>query len=221
MRTLPHPLLPALALLLLGALAAGCAPDAGSESGDAAEVRPIPDSIRIALERMGAEDQEARDGLGPEKMQDTLFLREMMRGDSARSLRLREIVERHGWPDSARVGVVAARAAFLILQHSPLHAFQAEMLPALEERAREGEMPRDEVAMLVDRVRMHEGAPQRYGTQFQMADGRLVLYEVEERAALAERRRAMGLPPMGEYVRMLVEIYGMPVDTIQTEDRSP
>lgn len=205
--------------VFLAALLPGCTGEGGSSDAEADVA--IPDSVRAALVGMGAEDQSIRQGLTPETMQDTVFLREMMRSDSARSLRLREIVDRYGWPDSTKVGPDAAQAAFLILQHSPLESFQKELLPTLEERARAGTMPRDEVAMLVDRVRMHDGTPQRYGTQFDMVDGRLVLYRVEDMAGLAERRRAMDLPPMEEYVRILEETYGMPVDTTQTEGRTP
>jgi len=60
-------------------------------------------------------------------------------------------------------------------------------------------------------VLLHEGLPQRYGTQFMLEDGRLVLHPVEEEAGLDDRRRSMDLPTMEEYMRVVEEVYGAPV----------
>ncbi len=93
----------------------------GCSISDGAEGRPseagretvIPDSVREALVRLGVEDQQIRQDLSPERMQDTAFAKAMLRGDSVRTARLRAIVEEYGWPDAARVGQEAAGAAFL------------------------------------------------------------------------------------------------------------
>lgn len=58
---------------------------------------------------------------------------------------------------------------------------------------------------------LHEGLPQRYGTQFTLEDGRLVLHPVEEEAGLDDRRRSMDLPTMEGYMRVVEEVYGAPV----------
>ena len=192
--------------------AAGRSEASGRGSGQApGEARGdptvLPGSIRAELIRLGEADQAAREGLSPERMQDTAFLGAMLRGDSARSRRLREIVDAWGWPHPATAGPDAAHAAFLILQHSPLNDFQEAMLPTLEAAAADGTVPASDVALLVDRVRIQRGEPQRYGTQFAMEDGRLVPRPIQDPAGLAERRRAMGLPPMDEYIRLLEELY--------------
>ncbi len=171
----------------------------------------IPDTVRQELVQLGVEDQEPRQELTAEKMQDTVFARAMLRGDSARTARLRAIVEEYGWPDSTRVGPEAAEAAFLILQHSPVQEFQEAMLPVLEGLVEQGTVPRDDAAMLIDRVLMHQGLPQRYGTQFTMEDGHWVLYKVGDEAGLEARRKAVGLPTMQEYMRILEELTGTPV----------
>jgi hypothetical protein len=195
----------------LGALV-GCSDSPPRDQGSvAAYEASIPDTIRQELVRLGVEDQEIRQGLSPERMRDTAFARSMLRGDSVRTSRLKVIVEQYGWPDSSRVGREAAQAAFLILQHSPERQFQKEMLPVIEEQARQGAVPPSEAALLIDRVLMHDGLPQRYGTQFKMAEGRWVLHPVEDEDALEARRRSMGLPPMDEYMRMMEEAYGAPV----------
>jgi hypothetical protein len=167
--------------------------------------------VRLELVRLGVADQEPRQELTAERMQDTAFALSMLRGDSARTARLQEIVQAYGWPDSVRVGGEAAQAAFLILQHSPVHEFQQEMLPVVEDLAMKGSMPRGEVAMLIDRVLMHGDLPQRYGTQFSLVDGRWVLHPVEDEVGLDERRKAVGLPTMEEYMRLMEEFTKTPV----------
>ncbi len=56
--------------------------------------------------------------------------------------------------------------------------------------------------MLDDRIRFFEGRPQRYGTQFDWdAEGNLSPGEVEDPQRLAERRLAVGLPPLEEQIK--------------------
>jgi len=160
---------------------------------------------------MGREDQDIRQDLSPDRLRDTAFARRLLRGDSARTARLRTILDMYGWPDSARAGGEAAEAAFLVLQHSPSHQLQKTWLPTIERLARQGKVPPDQAALLVDRVLVADSLPQRYGTQFTMVDGRLVLDSVADEATLEERRRAMGLPTMEEYMRLMEDMYHVPV----------
>jgi uncharacterized protein DUF6624 len=135
----------------------------------------------------------------------------VVRGDSARTARLPVIVEQYGCPESLRVGRDAAQGAFLILQHSPNHQLQKEMVPIIEKLVLAGHMPRSEAAMLIDRVLVHDGLPQRYGTQFTLTQGRWLLHPVEDQAGLEQRRKSMQLPTMEENVRMMEEFYKTPV----------
>ena len=57
--------------------------------------------------------------------------------------------------------------------------------------------PRD-LAYLSDRVLMHRGQPQIYGTQYLVKDGVLTLWAVREPAGLDERRAALGLQPVAQ-----------------------
>jgi hypothetical protein len=164
------------------------------------------------LVRLGREDQEGREGSARAvAANDTGTLLRTMRADSARSRWLRRTVAERGWPARSVVGRDAARSAWLILQHTPYHDWQREMLPTLERLAERGELPRGELATLTDRVLVRLGQRQRYGTQFDFAGGRLVPAPVEDLAGLDARRAAIGMPPMAEYVRTLGEVYGLPV----------
>ena len=169
-------------------------------------------ALRAELVRLGEQDQADREGVGAAMASnDTAFMFRMMRNDSARTRRLREIVRAHGWPGPALVGKDGTHAAFLILQHGGALDLQRELLPDLWKAAERGEMPKQEVAMLEDRVMGKIGRPQRWGHAFTVRDGRLVADPIEDLPGLDARRASLGLPPMSVYVKALSEMYGMPV----------
>ncbi len=118
----------------------------------------------------------------------------------ANAARLRAIIERDGWPGRGRVGVAAASAAWRIVQHAIGEpAFMRAMLPVLEDAAARGEVAAHEVAMLEDRIRVFEGRPQRYGTQYDWDDAGDALVPsvgIDAPGELEARRAAVGLPPM-------------------------
>ena len=85
-------------------------------------------------------------------------------------------------------------------------------MPVLETHARAGELTPSSVAMLTDRVLVRAGRAQRYGSSFEVVDGRLVAHRIEDIAGLDARRASVGLAPMAEYVRKLGEVYKLPVE---------
>ena len=117
--------------------------------------------------------------------------------------RLAAVIDAHGWPGRSRVGQDGAPAAWLILQHAignpPL---MRRGLTLLQGGVREGEVSALEVAMLEDRIRIFEGRPQRYGTQFDWDEhGRLSPLPLEDPAGVDARRRAIGLGPLDQDIR--------------------
>jgi hypothetical protein len=70
--------------------------------------------------------------------------------------------------------------------------------------------------MLEDRIRVAEGRPQRYGTQFDWdASGEMSPMPVEEAEHVDERRRAVGLGPLADDTRIRREYVA------QTKERAP
>src|SRR5215472_13068002 len=115
-------------------------------------------------------------------------LDQMHRVDHANEKRMNEIITRHGWPGKALVGQGGAHDAWLIVQHcSP--SFQEKCLPLLEQAVTAGEASKTDYAYLLDRVRMHQGKPQVYGTQFR--DNKL--WTIADPEHVDDRRRAVGL----------------------------
>jgi hypothetical protein len=113
--------------------------------------------------------------------------------------RLKEIVDECGWPDEQTVGEDGAKAAWLIVQHaigSP--DFQRNCLQLLRCAADEGRIPRWHAAYLEDRIAMHEGRPQQYGTQWldDPVDGRIRPWKLADSERVNELRAEAGLQPM-------------------------
>ena len=192
-----------LAFLLGLALTASSA-GAGQVPRDTALSRALLERVRV--------DQAIRDTLVA-RMQagqplDSSFAARMGAIDSANTTWLKAVVARRGWPGRSMVGVEASNAAFLIVQHA-VHdsAFQARALSLMERGVATGDVRGADVAMLADRVAVHRGQPQRYGTQAKLLDGRLVLDPIADSAHVDERRAALGMPPLAEYVRVLDSMY--------------
>ncbi len=199
-------------VFLISACSAGTSITPRGKDSSAAASAGWHSSRVDTLVRLGREDQAGREALAQAAaQQDTAILFASLRTDNARTRWLRAAVARDGWPSRVIAGDSAQQAAWLILQHSPDTAWQAAMLPDLERLGASGELPRADVALLTDRILVHRGQPQRYGSQFDMEDGRLVPEPVEDVARLDARRASVNLPPMTEYVRLLAEQTKLPV----------
>ena len=114
--------------------------------------------------------------------------------DRDNTARLREIIDRYGWPGHGLVGEAGAHAAWLLAQHAPPD-LQEECLPLLQDAVARGDASPVDLAYLMDRVLMHWGEPQVHGTQYQVRDGVLELWPVDDPSGLDQRRAALGLEP--------------------------
>ncbi|MEU2930555.1 DUF6624 domain-containing protein [Streptomyces sp. NPDC007251] len=111
---------------------------------------------------------------------------------------LKMVVGQHGWPGVDLVGEEGADAAWLIAQHADHDAaFQRRALELVTHAALAGLVPAILYVYLTDRVRVAQGRPQLYGTQYH-DDGTgtgIMAYPIEDPKRLDERRTALGLEP--------------------------
>ena len=174
--------------------------------------QPADSALRAELVSRLARDQAIRDTLVAELRATQTVPPELatrMRAvDSSNTAWLQGVVARGGWPTRAQVGEDGVQAAFLLVQHADHDpAFQARMLPLLEQAVATGDARPGQFALLSDRVAKAQGRRQRYGTQSTITDGRVVIDPIEDSAHVDERRARMGLPPLAEYVRVLDSVY--------------
>jgi hypothetical protein len=123
---------------------------------------------------------------------------------------LKKIVAQHGWPGRTLVGRDGAQAAFLLAQHADHDLALQKTCLELMQKAPVGEVDRQNMAYLTDRVRLAEGRGQLYGTQIETVEGRWQPRKVDEPEKLDERRKSAGLPPIAEYLREFEQVYGPP-----------
>ena len=162
-----------------------------------------PRRLRLQLLDMARLDHSVRAELAASgKLFNAGYEPLMARVHQRNAQRLRRIIEAIGWPGADLVGPDGAEASWLILQHAISEPdLLRRALPLLRAAAREGKADPAHAAMLEDRIRFFEGRPQRYGTQLDWdADGNLSPGEVEDPQRLAERRAAVGLPPLEEQI---------------------
>jgi hypothetical protein len=154
------------------------------------------DALRAELLARVAADQKARKEMPADPTREQVTA--LMSIDRANTARMRQIIAVHGWPGHAVVGEDGAHAAWLLVQHAP-NDLQEQALVLLSDAVRRGDASPADLAYLTDRVRMHRGEPQLYGTQYRYTkDAGLQLHQVADPELLDERRASVGLGPHAE-----------------------
>jgi hypothetical protein len=162
------------------------------------------DRIRQDLLSMAAQDMSLRDQLAADGSLFEGYHPRMRQIHDRNAEALLRIIQQHGWPGHSLVGQDGAEAAWLIAQHAIADPYlQRQALTLIKEAAQRGEAQLWQAAMLEDRVRMFEGKPQLYGTQFDWdEDGEMSPYpEIEDARGVDERRQVVGLGPLQEDIR--------------------
>jgi hypothetical protein len=156
-------------------------------------------TLRAELIQMDDHDQAVRAALAADGSLFDGFHPRMAAVHDSHAARLKAIIAEHGWPTERLVGVDGAKAAHRIAQHSINYpAFMRECRRLLDEASARGEVPRWQFAYIDDRIRVYEGLPQRYGTQWRGGPDGLEPYPLEDPAGVDERRAALGLPPLAD-----------------------
>ncbi|MBI5405741.1 hypothetical protein HY972_01775 [Candidatus Kaiserbacteria bacterium] len=132
--------------------------------------------------------------------------------------RLKEIVASYGWPSVSLVGKEGSKNAWLLVQHA-YHdlRFQKKCLALMSRAAKKN--PEDiipmHIAFLTDRIRVNEGKPQKFGTQFYTNKKEEFTYwPVRDIKNVDKRRAAYGIEPFAEYVEAAKSFQLAPIKTI-------
>ena len=123
--------------------------------------------------------------------------------DKRNTADLKALLASRDWFTVGEFGPQADGQAWLLVQHADLDvAFQKAVLLRLEPLAAKGQTSAANFAFLFDRVATNEGRLQRYGTQGGCAGpGVWRPDEQEDPDRVDERRAAVGLPPLADYVK--------------------
>jgi len=125
----------------------------------------------------------------------------MRQTDAQNLIKVETIIKQHGWIGPQKVGISAAQGLFLVIQHADLKT-QERFLPMIREAEKKGEILSSNLAILEDRIDMRNGKKQTYGSQgiTDAKTGKKYIYPIIDVDNLDQRRKAMGMPPMKDYV---------------------
>jgi len=158
------------------------------------------EGLRAEIREMSRVDQELLHKRWMENRDDQELASQIMEVTQKNTARMHQIVDAHGWPGKTLVGEDGANAAWLLVQHADEdREFQKRCLELIAAAGPE-EVSQGNLAYLVDRVRVGEGRPQVYGTQFWTDESGLFgPRPIEDEALVDERRAGVGLGPLAEY----------------------
>lgn len=161
-------------------------------------------SVQRELALRVAEDQQVRRDLQVAGMTDLRLIERVSALDASNTAWLKSIVDRDGWPTIGHVGEQGANDAWLLAQHADHDVdFQEHCVGLLREAAEHGQASKKHLAYLEDRVALHRGRPQRYGTQFVPTATGVQPYRLEDPARVDAWRAEVGLEPLAEYAARL------------------
>lgn len=124
---------------------------------------------------------------------------------------LENVIAEVGWPGQSMVGEDGAQAAWLLAQHADRNpAFQRRCLDLLTEAVERSEASPKQLAYLTDRVLLAEGQPQEYGTQMSGGEQGWAPRKLRDPDTVDERRAAVGLGPVSEYIDRITRLEGPP-----------
>ena len=106
------------------------------------------------------------------------------------------IIEKCGMPTLNEVSQKHLNAIWLGLQHTTAE-YRKKYFPKIVQAVRNGDLSKEQYALMKDRILMEEGKPQIYGSQIK--DDKL--YKLENPETVNERRKEMGMGTIEDYLR--------------------
>ena len=151
--------------------------------------------VRVAF--LAAHNRQPHDSIA-----EAEALHEMQRVDKLNQEQICKILDSRGFVGSDKVGD-AVGTFWAVIQHSDVN-IQKKYLPLFQEAAQKGDIAKEGVAMMEDRINMFEGKPQRYGSQIEEDEhGNPRLYKLLDESKVDEWRSEMGMEPLKDYLRKM------------------
>ena len=140
--------------------------------------------------KYGWESKEAKDHLKLMKDQDSINL-----------VKIKKILDEHGWHGSDIIGDQGNTTLFLVIQHSDLET-QEKYLPMMREAVQKGNAKAQDLAFLKDRVALRKGERQIYGSQIgpDPETGEWTVAPLIDPDNVDKRRAEVGLGTLQDYI---------------------
>lgn len=180
----------------------------GVEANRARLTKNLDRPLAALLDSIRAEDQGLRhrtDAVEEEYGRDSEEMkahwRAMREKDSTNLIVVSRILDERGWLGEEVVGRSGNSTLFLVIQHADLPV-QEKYLPMMRAAVKKGNARSSDLALLEDRVLMRKGRRQIYGSQIgrDPETGAFYLHPLDDPEHVDDRRAAMGLEPLADYL---------------------
>lgn len=183
---------------------------ANAQSGIKKDLKAILDTVYADDQNNRLKINDIEEDFGFQSEQMKLLWHEIKRKDSINLVKVKQIINRFGWPGIDLVGKKGAKTIFLVIQHADSLA-QVTFLPLLREAVNQKNANPQYLALLEDRVLIRQGQPQLYGSQVKRNEkGENEFYPIWDEKHVNERRAAMGLEPLEKYAAYFNITYNLP-----------
>ena len=156
----------------------------------------VNQELLLQLETLKTRDTAMREELLQEGRLYGKYEQTMQNIHKENAKALDKIISIHGWPGISKVGLKGSRTAWLIAQHAICTPdLQRKFFQCLSEASKIGDVPKRQVALLMDRIRFNEGRAQVYGTVLDWNEKGEFSCELEDPENIDTLRAEAGLPP--------------------------
>lgn len=107
------------------------------------------------------------------------------------------LLENCGMPSMNEVSNQQLGAVWLVLQHSIYPEYTKKYFPDIEKAVNNGDLKKEQYALMKDKILMNEGKPQIYGSQIKSGK----LYKLIEPEKVNSRRKEMDMEPIEDYLK--------------------
>lgn len=121
--------------------------------------------------------------------------------DSVNLIKVKQILDEHGWLGSDIIGREGNMTLFLVIQHADIET-QEKYLPLMRDAVSKGNASASSLALLEDRVALRKGGKQIYGSQiaYDKESGEYYVSPLLDPDNVDKRRAEVGLGPIQDYV---------------------
>lgn len=121
--------------------------------------------------------------------------------DSINLIKIKEILDEHGWLGADVIGNQGNLTLFLVIQHADLET-QEKYLPMMRDAVKRGNASASDLALLEDRVALRKGEKQIYGSQvgIDQETGEYYVLPLIDPDNVNQRRAEVGLGSIQDYI---------------------
>lgn len=171
-------------------------------------IMSINQALKHELLLMAEEDQQVlQELIDSGELGETAYHPRMKAVHERNNARIKEIIDKFGWPGFSLVGKEGSKATWLVVQHAVLDTnLMEECLPLLKDAINSDEAEGWCFAYLQDRVLIMSGKLQRYGTQHDIDENGIAHpLPIENPEKVDALRKELGLDLLSEATQRIQE----------------